>query len=156
MSMLSAYRRPLESMQYFHRHHQAELQQMLAACRTATTLHRIQRLAYSLRSFSSGLHSHHTIEDKAIFPFLASRTDIRHLAAHHLLLDTALATLDSLADKLLRLKEADGYDSSEAEAVVAKVQALVIEHENAEEAVLAADNLAKCMSEDECRRWYRH
>ena len=150
------FRRPLESMQYFHQHHQAELQQLVAACTTATSLPRVQRLAYSLRSFSNGLHGHHSIEDRALFPFLASRTDIRHLAAHHLQLDSALATLDSLADRLLRFKEMGEYDGKEAEAVVVKVQALVIEHENAEEAVLAADNLAKCMSEEECRRWYRH
>ena len=128
---------------------------MVAACRSANTVHRVQRLAYSLRSFSSGLHGHHSIEDSTLFPFLASRTDIRHLAAHHLQLDTALASLDSLADRLLRLKDVDSYDGKEAEEVVVKVQALVIEHENAEEAVLAADNLQKCMSEEECRKWWR-
>ena len=156
MSSFNVYRRPLESMQYFHRHHQTELEELVAACRSANSLSRIQRLAHSLRSFSRGLHGHHSIEDHSLFPFLASRTDIRHLAAHHMQLDVALATLDSLAERLQRVKQLDGYDGKEAEEVVVKVQALVIEHENAEEAVLAADNLAKCMSEEECRRWWRH
>ena len=156
MSSLNVFRRPLETMQYFHRHHQSELEDMVAACRSASSISQIQRLARSLRSFSSGLHGHHSIEDRSLFPFLATKTDIRHLAAHHLQLDAALASLDLLADRLLRVKEAAGYDGEDAEAVVVKVQALVIEHENAEEAVLAADNLQKCMSEDECRRWWRH
>ena len=129
---------------------------MVATCRTAKSLPQVQRLARSLCSFSSGLHGHHSIEDHSIFPFLASRTDIRHLAAHHLMLDPALATLESLAERLQRVNDMSEYDGADAAAVVSKVQALVVEHENAEEAVLAPDNLRKCMSEDECKRWYRH
>ena len=155
MSDMKVYRRPLEMMQYYHRHHQTDLEEIVVLCHSATSLNRIQRLAHRLRSFSSGLHGHHTIEDRALFPFLASRADIRHLEAHHLMLGPALASLNSLADRLLRLKEVDGFDKAEAEGTVVKVQALVLEHENAEEAVLAADNLKKHMSEEECRRWMK-
>ena len=129
---------------------------MVIASHSAKSLPQLQRLARSLHSFTHSLHIHHSIEDQHVFPFLASRTDISHLVTHHLMLDPALATLESLAERLQRVNDMSEYDSSEAAGIVSKVQAFVIEHENAEEAVLAVDNLRKCMSEDECRRWFPH
>ena len=127
---------------------------MVAQCSTATTLRHVQRLAAALQSFSRGLHGHHSIEDYSLFPFLSSRTDIRHLHAHHLQLDPALGTLTSLAARLSRLKDIAEFDAEDAKATIVKVQALVLEHETAEEAVLDPTNLSKIMSVQECERLF--
>lgn len=152
MSVHSAYSRPLDTMRYFHRRHQANLESMLAQCSACSSPRHLARLASALRSFSNELHGHHSIEDAAVFPFLSSRTDIRHLHAHHMQLDPALDTLTSLAARLLKVKDMADYDAEEARVTVQKVQALVVEHETAEEAVLDPNNLAKIMSVDDVRR----
>lgn len=146
-----------ENMRYFHSYHHRQLTSMQQQCKQAKTIVDLHRLATDIHAFSHGLHAHHTIEDKHMFPHIAHKTNISHLEAHHEQLSKLLIEFENFSRRLKQLKNPNEDISTvitDATLLVDKVSTLVNEHERAEEEVIAPDNMKKLFTESEMKRFF--
>lgn len=142
-----------ETMLYFHKGHHQYLISMQQQCKKINNIKDLHRLASDIRGFCEGLHGHHTIEDRTLFPIIACKTDISHLEAHHTQLAKLLAELDNFAKRLKQIQtlEEDNNIVTEATSLIDQLSALVNEHERAEEKVIEPENMKKWFTATEMR-----
>jgi len=157
MNSNNAFSRLYDIMRYAHGIHQQKLLSMQERCRQAKTVEDLRRLASDIQSFSDELHMHHTLEDRHLFPSIARKIDITHLETHHEQLTKLLKEFENCSIRLKRVANSSEDIKSaltDATAMISKVSKLVIEHETAEEQVIAPENLKKVFTEQEIRQLF--
>lgn len=157
MNFHNVYSKLYETMRYFHSLHQQQLLSLQEQCKKATKFEDLRSLASGIHSFCHDLHLHHTIEDQHLFPSIARKTNISHLETHHEQLSKMLVELDTSSIHLKQIKNSPEDIQTaliDVSSLINKASALIIEHETAEEEVIAPENMRKLFTEQEIRQLF--
>jgi len=173
------YSRLPDALRYFHSMHRDSLASMVAQCEKAAadlapaapaaasgesaaapaapapvaaasaSIYPIHCLALELSQFCSHLDLHHRIEDSDMFPRFAKKMDISHLEEQHHQLEAALNEATLHARGMKKLEEPARWDAARTKKVLLELQALVLKHEAAEEAIVSTENIKKYFTKEE-------
>lgn len=147
-----------ERMQHFHQKHQQELSALQEQSKKAKTVDDLHKLAAQFDTLSHELHVHDKLEDKDIFPPIASKTSIKELEGQHEKLEQVLVEFEKCSANLKQVQNSDDAIQTavkNATAIVDQLAALVVEHENAEEKVIEPANMKKFFTEDEMKHLFK-
>ena len=147
-----------ERMQYFHKKHQDELSALQEQCKKVKTIDDLHHLASQFDSLSHELHVHDKLEDKDIFPPISVKTNISQLENQHENLEQLLIQFENCSSRLKHTQNTEDAiknAANEATSFVNQLATLIIEHENAEEQVIAPANMKKLFTEDEIKQLFK-
>ncbi|KAI8826263.1 uncharacterized protein EV422DRAFT_160357 [Fimicolochytrium jonesii] len=133
----------------FHDHHREGILNLLKECRTRSPK-RLPRLLSLTRTVLSNLEAHHTIEDRAIFPILATKFDMSAFEADHADLDSLIYSLNGVVARAGG-EDPAGFDWQAFEADVGRLRALVFPHMRREEELTAPEKMRGVFTEREMR-----